>query len=148
MLQAGNKSTIPVYQALNQPEKVINHTGRPDLVYSKLTTIELLLRQVKKDGIGIIFSHHFATVDAAKKAVGFGEILVTSYHDLHESLRVISQDIRIIVISTKPGTIIRISDIQSIAKAIQPHQQSLKWVSILQQPCTAQLFKWELKYNN
>jgi hypothetical protein len=148
MLQAQNKSSIPVYQALNQSEKVINHTQRPDLVYSRLTTIDLLLRQVKKDGIGIIFSQYHSAVTTAKKILGYEEILITSYGDLQKSIRSISCDTRIIVISTKPGATIRISDIQSIAKAITPCGQHLKWISILQQPCTSQLFKWELKYNN
>jgi citrate lyase alpha subunit len=147
MLQAQNKTCIPVYQALNQSEKVINHSTRPDLVYASLTTMDLLLRQVKKDGIGIIFSHHYSAVDIAKK-IGCREIMVTSYQDLRDSAMSISNNTRIIVVSTKPGVTIRISDLQCIAKAIKPSSQKLKWISILQQHGSNQLFKWELTYNN
>jgi hypothetical protein len=145
MLPANNQSsTIPVYQALQQPGKITNQSSRPDLVYSRLTTFDLLLKQVKKEGIGIIFSSCFSTVENAKRTLGCKEVQVVDQQNLNEVLKLVSAGTKILVISLKPGTTIRVSDLEVIARSVG---HNLKWISILHQPYASQLFKWELKYN-
>lgn len=136
-----NQSTIPVYQALSQPEKVTNQTARPDLVYSNLTTFELLLRQVKKEGIGIILSSNITSASAKKVFYKYpvqviGELGV-------ESVKELSSKTGIIVVTIKPGATIKVSDLQLLANEAG---SQLKWISILQQPHAQQLFKWDLKF--
>lgn len=145
MLPANKQSgSIPVYQALQQPGKISNQSSRPDLVYSRLTTFDLLLRQVKKEGIGIIFSSCFATIENAKRTLGCKEVQVIDRQNLSEILKLVSAGTKILVISLKPGATIRISELELIARSAGHH---LKWISILHQAYTSQLFKWELKYN-
>src|SRR3954463_5020721 len=108
MLPANNQSSIiPVYQALQQPGKITNQTARPDLIYSRLTTFDLLLKQVKKEGIGIIFSSCLSTVENAKRTLGCKEVQVVDEQNLNKVLKLVSAGTKILVISLKPGTTIR-----------------------------------------
>jgi hypothetical protein len=144
-MNTASTNSIPVYQSLNQTEVVTNQTSRPDLIYSRLTTFDLILRRVKKEGIGIIFSHHSETTRTAKKILSDKEVIVAKKDSLDWSLQKLSPHVKLIVIEISNGTPVKISDIEVLAKTIHP--AGLKWISILFHPGKTQLFRWDLKYN-
>jgi hypothetical protein len=138
-------NSIAVYQALPQTEKILNETNRPDLVYSRLSTIDLLLRQVKKEGIGIIFSHD-SYVTQTTKQLNIKKFAVLNYDDVLNDAALVTHQTKLFIICFKKGTPIRVSDIESVAKLFTP-SADVKWIAILHQAYTKQLFKWDLRYS-
>ncbi len=140
-------NTISVYHSLDQEEKVKNYSSSPELVYASLTTFPLIIRQLEKEGMGIVFCHHHSSIKTIKKCVGRKKLPVLRLNDLKLNLRQHVSDTSIIAVVTSPSEVIRISELQLIAQDIQDSGVELKWISILRQPSFDQLIKWELVSN-
>jgi hypothetical protein len=137
-------NTISVYHSLDQNEKVRNYSSSPDLVYASLTTFSLIIRQLEKEGMGIVFCHDQSSLKTIKKCVGRKKLTVLSLNDLKLNLQEHVCDTSIIAVVTTPSAVIKISELQLIAQDIQDSGVELKWISILRQPSFDQLIKWEL----
>ena len=139
--------SISVYQSIDTHEKIINYSSQPELVYSKLTTLSLLIRQVKDEGVGLIFCRHKTCTDSLQKELGSNNVVVLKKYQLNQAIERTGCNTRIIVIQIGANDIIKISDLHEMAQLINLSGFQLKWISILQQINVEQLFKWELKYN-
>lgn len=137
-------NTITVYQSLDQKEKVINYSSQPELVYSRLTTLSLIVRQLQKEGTGLIFCRQGSLPKLKNNFPSKDKIIFMNIEEF-SSIRLPKK--RLVVVTMNERQPIRISELNAIVKSLQESGTVLKWITILQQPAFNQLFKWELKYN-
>jgi hypothetical protein len=138
-------STINVYQSLALKEKISNYSSSPELVYSKITTLSLIIRQLEKDGTGIIFCRHESLIKTVQNIIGKQRVSVIDLQQLKFAGKV--EYSRLLVVMLNGTETVKISELNQIASSVTRSGVELKWISILQQPVFNQLFKWELKYN-
>jgi hypothetical protein len=138
-------STINVYQSLAVKEKITNYSSSPELVYSKITTLSLIIRQLEKDGTGIIFCRHESLIKTVQNIVGKKSVSVTDLQQLKLAGKI--DHSRLLVVILNGTETVKVSELNQIAASVTRSGVELKWISILQQPVFNQLFKWELKYN-
>jgi hypothetical protein len=140
-----NNNGISVYQSLDQNEKVKNYSSNPELVYSSITTLSNIIRQVEKEGIGIVFCHNNSSIQTIQKHLDKKYLTVVDLHDLKGHLNHFVASSKVIAVALSSSDIIKISELQSLAKHMKSSGVILKWISILKQPSFHQLIKWELK---
>lgn len=136
-------NTINVYQTLH--EKVANYSPSPELVYSRISTLQLIIRQVEKEGTGIIFCTNPDALPLITKSAGRLKLDHFTLEDLKPGKRF--NDCRLLVVVLERSANVKVSDIDKIVKIVIASGVPLKWISILQHPVFNQLFKWELRYN-
>jgi len=140
-----NYNGITVYQSLDQDEKVINYSCNPELVYSSITTLSNIIRQVEKEGIGIVFCHNNSSIKRVQQCLNKKDVLVVNHFDLEGNLAQLIADSKIIAVSLSASHVIKISELHSLVKHIKTAGFTLKWISILKHSSFQQLIKWQLK---
>lgn len=138
-------STINVYQTLDVREKIRNYSPTPALVYSRISSLNLIIRQVEKGGTGIIVCDPSYSLPMIERYLGKHKRCLVSLDDLKTG-ELKEQANILIGLTTNPENL-RISELNTIARRIIASGKQLKWISILHQPVFNQLFKWELRYN-
>jgi hypothetical protein len=140
-----NNNGISVYHSLDQDEKVRNYSSNPELVYSSITTLSNIIRQVEKEGIGIVFCHNNSSIKTIQKHLDKKHLIVLDIGDLKGHLKHSAASSKVIAVALSSSDIIKISELQSLVKHMKSSGVILKWISILKQPSFHQLIKWELK---
>lgn len=140
-----NNNGFNVYQSLDQEEKVRNYSSNPELVYSSITTLSNIIKQVEKEGIGIVFCHSNSSIQTIQKHLNRKHLIVVDFCDLKGNPNHFATNSKVIAVALSSSDVIKISDLQSLVKQMKSSGIVLKWISILKQPSFHQLIKWELK---